>query len=67
MTASDQIVPNTEPGLVGAGEGGSPLLDPGGFSGPVAFWDYLGSRLRVTGQRLIPPLARPGPLSRAPA
>ncbi|MGA3403732.1 MAG: transposase [Acetobacteraceae bacterium] len=22
----------------------------------VAFWDYLGSRFRVTGQRLIPPL-----------
>jgi hypothetical protein len=22
----------------------------------VAFWDYLGSRLRVPGQRLIPPL-----------
>ncbi len=27
----------------------------------VAFWDYLGSRLRVPGQRLIPPLLPPLP------
>ena len=36
MTASDRIVPDTEPDPAEAGEGASPQLDLAGFSGPLA-------------------------------